>query len=48
MSDKRNVNLFIQAVFDAIDKINGYVSCIKNATELKEAEQVHDAVMMNF
>ncbi len=48
MSEKRSVNLFIQDVFDAIDKINDYVAGINNAKELKNSGQVYDAVMMNF
>jgi uncharacterized protein with HEPN domain len=48
MSEKRNIEVFIQDVFDAIDKINGYVSNIQNAKELKKSGQVYDAVMMNF
>ncbi len=48
MSEKRNVKLFIQDSFDAIDKINGYVSNIKDANELKNSGQTYDAVMMNF
>lgn len=48
MSGKRNIKLFIQDVFDGIDKINGYVSVINDARELRNAGQVYDAVMMNF
>ena len=48
MSEKRSVKLFIQDVFDAIEKINGYVSDIANEKELKENTLAHDAVMMNF
>lgn len=48
MSEKRNIKLFIQDAFDAIEKIDGYVSPIKDAKELKDSGQVYDAVMMNF
>ncbi len=48
MSEKRDVTLFIQDVFDAIEKINGYVSGIQNEDELKHDRKSYDAVMMNF
>ncbi|KKW10876.1 MAG: hypothetical protein UY50_C0025G0048 [Parcubacteria group bacterium GW2011_GWA2_49_9] len=48
MSEERSVNLFIQDVFDAIDKINGYVSGMANGKELKGDAKSYDAVMMNF
>ncbi len=48
MSAKRSIQLFIQDVFDAIDKINGYVSGIANGKELKDDKKTYDAVMMNF
>ncbi len=48
MSEKRSVKLFIQDVFDAIEKINGYASGIADEKELKEHTQTYDAVMMNF
>ena len=48
MTGKRNIQLFIQDVFDAIDKIDGYVSGINTAEELKKSGPVYDAVMMNF
>ena len=48
MSEKRNIKLFIQDAFDSIDKINSYVSDIKDAKELKDSGQIYDAVMMNF
>jgi len=35
MSEKRNVQLFIQDVFDCIDKIDAYVSGITDEKELK-------------
>lgn len=48
MSEKRNIKLFIQDVFDAIDKINGYVSTISDDKELKQDKKSYDAVLMNF
>ena len=42
------MKLFIQDISEAIDKINGYVSSIKDAKELKNNKLVYDAVMMNF
>ena len=48
MSEKRDVKLFIQDVFDCIDKINSYVSGINDAKELKKSGLIYDAVMMNF
>lgn len=42
------MHLFIQDVFDAIDKINGYVSDATNGKELKDDKKTYDAVMMNF
>ncbi len=48
MSEKRDVKLFIQDIFDCIDKINGYVSGIKDAKEFKNSGKTYDAVMMNF
>jgi len=48
MSEKRSVQLFIQDVFDAIDKINGYVSDMTNGKELKSDKKIYDAVLMNF
>lgn len=48
MSDKRNINLFIQDVFDCIDKINTYVLGMSNGNELEKNKQAYDAVMMNF
>lgn len=48
MSEKRSVKLFIQDVFDAIEKINGYVSDIATEKELKANTKTYDAVMMNF
>jgi uncharacterized protein with HEPN domain len=48
MSEKRDIALFIQDVFDAIDKINGYVSGATNEKELKNDRKTYDAVMMNF
>ena len=48
MSEKRSVQLFIQDVFDAIDKINGYVSGIADGKELKNDKKTYDAVIMNF
>lgn len=35
MSEKRDITLFIQDVFDSIDKINGYVSGMTDEKELK-------------
>lgn len=48
MSEKRNVQLFIQDVFDAIEKINGYVSDITDEKKLKSDEKTYDAVIRNF
>lgn len=48
MSEKRNIQVFIQDVFDAIEKINGYVVGITSAAKLKENGQAYDAVLMNF
>jgi len=48
MSEKRSLHLFIQDVFDAIDKINGYVSSITTGKELKSDKKTYDAVLMNF
>ena len=48
MTRKRNIQLFIQDIFEAIDKINGYVSGVNTAKELKNNKLVYDAVMMNF
>jgi uncharacterized protein with HEPN domain len=48
MSQKRNVKLFIQDVFDAIDNINGYISNLQDEKELKKDKKTYDAVMMNF
>jgi len=48
MSEKRIVHLFIQDIFDAIDKINGYVSNITSGKELKSDKKTYDAVLMNF
>ncbi|MFA6552535.1 MAG: DUF86 domain-containing protein [Candidatus Paceibacterota bacterium] len=48
MTEKRNIKLFIQDVFDAIEKINSYVSDIKNEKELKKDKKTYDAVIRNF
>jgi uncharacterized protein with HEPN domain len=48
MSEKRNVKLFIQDIFDTIDKINGYSYGFKSERELKNDGKTYDAVMMNF
>lgn len=48
MSEKRDVKLFIQDVFDCIDKINSYVYGIVDEKELKKDKKAYDAVMMNF
>jgi len=48
MSEKRDITLFIQDVFEAIEKIDGYVSGINDAREFKDSKQTYDAVMMNF
>jgi uncharacterized protein with HEPN domain len=48
MSEKRNVKLFTQDIFDTIDKINGYSSGFKSEKELKNDRKTYDAVMMNF
>lgn len=48
MSEKRDLNLFFEDIFQVIDKINGYVKGIESAKELKDHEQVYDAVIMNF
>jgi uncharacterized protein with HEPN domain len=48
MNEKRNIHLFIQDVFDAINNINGYVSGFVDARSLKNDRKTYDAVMMNF
>jgi len=48
MSEKRSVQLFIQDVFDAIEKINSYVSGITGEKELKNDKKTYDAVIWNF
>ncbi len=48
MSEKREIKLFIQDVFDCIEKINVYVSGMKSEKGLKDNKQAYDAVMMNF
>ncbi len=48
MSEKRDVKLFVQDVFDCIEKINIYVSGMKGEKALKKNKQAYDAVMMNF
>jgi uncharacterized protein with HEPN domain len=48
MSEKRDIQLFIQDVFDCIDKINEYVSGFTDEKELKKDKKAYDAVMMNF
>lgn len=48
MSEKRSVQLFIQDVFDAIGKINSYVSGITGEKELKNDEKTYEAVIWNF
>ena len=48
MSEKRSVKLFIQDIFDAIDKINDYVSGIANEKDLKNDKKTYDAVIWNF
>ncbi len=48
MSEKRDIKLFIQDIFDAIDTINGYISSFKDEKELKNNKKTYDAVMMNF
>ena len=48
MSEKRNVQLFIQDVFDAIEKINSYISGITNERKLKSDAKTYDAVIRNF
>ena len=41
MSEKRSVKLFIQDIFDAIDKINDYVSGIANEKDLKNDKKTY-------
>lgn len=48
MSEKRSVKLFIQDVFEAIDKINSYVSGITDGEKLKNDQKTYDAVIRNF
>lgn len=48
MSEKRNIELFIQDVFEAIAKINGYVSDITDEKKLKNDQKTYDAVIRNF
>ena len=48
MSEKRDVTLFVQDVFDCIEKINSYVFGMVNEKELKKDKKSYDAVMMNF
>ena len=48
MSEKRSVQLFIQDVLDAIEKINGYVSGIIGEKDLKNDHKTYDAVIWNF
>jgi uncharacterized protein with HEPN domain len=48
MSEKRDIKLFIQDVFECIEKINKYVLDFHNGTELKNDSQAYEAVMMNF
>jgi len=48
MSEKRDINLFIQDVFECIEKINNYSSSFNNGTELKSNLQAYEAITMNF
>lgn len=48
MSETRDISVFIDDVFAAIDKIEKYVSGIKNKKELRDDNKAYDAVMMNF
>ena len=48
MSEKRSVQLFIQDVFDAIEKISSYVSGIASERDLKNDKKTYDAVIWNF
>ncbi|OGI68964.1 hypothetical protein A3A09_01945 [Candidatus Nomurabacteria bacterium RIFCSPLOWO2_01_FULL_42_20] len=45
---ERDVNLYIEDIFDAIDKINSYVLVHKDGGELKNDKKTYEAVMMNF
>lgn len=48
MSEKRSVQLFIQDVLEAIEKINDYVSGIPGEKELKNDQKTYEAVIWNF
>lgn len=48
MSEGRNLQLYIQDVIEAIEKINGYVSHITDEKKLKEDTKTFDAVIRNF
>lgn len=48
MSERRDVNLFIQDVFEAIDKINSYIYGLNNEVDLKKDKKSYDAIMLNF
>jgi uncharacterized protein with HEPN domain len=48
MSEKRDIKLFTQDVFSAIDTINQYVFGIWDEKQLKNDKKTYDAVMMNF
>ena len=48
MSEKRDINLYIEDVFEVIKKINDYVADFNSAKEFKHDKKTYDAVMMNF
>lgn len=48
MSEKKDVKLFIQDIFDCIEKINEYVFDITNQTEFVNDKKTYDAVIRNF
>ncbi len=48
MSEKRELKVFIQDVFESIDAIHGYVSAVGDAQEFKQDKKTFDAVMRNF
>ncbi len=48
MSEKRDINLYTEDVFEAINKVNVYVEGFNSAKEFKNDTKSYDAVMMNF
>ena len=48
MSEKRDLNLFFQDIFEAMESINSYVSVFNTAKEFKNDKKSYEAVMMNF